>query len=1096
MRIPYRVLTFKNKKWEGQEMRTLHSMFQWRRGGVWLLRNGIAAVAAWLVISIIIIGAHPLFAVDNLIDHDVIDKNNVNQGKDPVLTNPNLYITYWGSDWSNGFAYFGIPSSQYQTYLEGLLNGVGGGPWIGTQAQYRNAGSQPGVVKGTWIDPVDPVKITPTSTDIQNEVLKSILYFKGYWGLYDALISSKPDPNDVYLIAFPPGYGPVGFAAKGGPACAWHSAAYWRPYIVLPFMPDAAGMGCGVYSVNPFLEVLNDKFGHGFFDGDSLAAGHEWAETLTDPFTRGGWYGQSGLDAETGDKCASTLANISVGGNYYAMQALWSNNDGRCVFGAAPLLNQSPASNDFSIVILYNSSSPITITLTNNGDLDARVDYHAYITGADPNDFEISGDTCIIGTTLHPGGSCKFDVTFRPTALGLRQAAVGVNASDPQGKFIATPSTTLVGTGDPQWAVFDPNSIIRFGGVLIQSTGQTDAVAELPVSLWNQGGDPRYIQKVEIGGPQPSDFSILEDGCSNQNLGPSQSCTVYLRFQPTATGERQAELELVTVMDASTGVGETLGIPVIGTGLGPVAQLSTTNLSFGDATYNSDGAATRGEIPVSGEVYQAITFTSSGQSPLWVNGVEVTGDFALDSNGCTQPLQPNDFCTIRVRLMPTHFQLQSGTLMIYDNTSDSPHEVKLTGSVGASFASLVPDEVQFGPVPVGSTSSPQTVWLENLEGEAALRIQSAKVYDLPESFPLSEASDDFTATSDCPQDLLIGKCTITVTLKPTATGPRNGILVVTDNAPNSPQQVPLFGTGCTLGEPDCPDTIPPVLTMPADITAEATSPAGAVVSYPLPTVTDDADPAPAVSCSPVSGSTFPLGVTTVTCTATDASGNSSNGTFKVNVVDTTAPAVTPPSNITVPVTEAGGARGGEWPALAAFLSGGSAVDAVDPAPVRLTPQVAGVDANNSTLFPVGTTPVTFRFQDSGGNIGSATANVTVTIGTPRLSGKIAAKGKSASGALFVDLQFTNTGTGNARNIRLNQLMLRTLSGTGTVSYNTPLSPALPYSVGNLNVGGSTVIRFYLNVSSTVSKFSITENGTVQDVAGISYNYSIGQAVIP
>ena len=172
------------------------------------------------------------------------------------------------------------------------------------------------------------------------------------------------------------------------------------------------------------------------------------------------------------------------------------------------------------------------------------------------------------------------------------------------------------------------------------------------------------------------------------------------------------------------------------------------------------------------------------------------------------------------------------------------------------------------------------------------------------------------------------------------------------------------------------------------------------------------------------------------------------------------------------------------------------MDAVDPAPSRLTPQVSGVDADNSTLFPVGATTVAFRFRDASGNIGTAAADVTVIIGQPRLSGKIAAKGRETFGALYVDLNLTNSGTGNARNIMLNQVLLRILSGTGTVTYNTTLSPALPYSAGNLDVGATTVIRFYLNVSSTVTKFSITENGTVRNVVGTSYNYSIGQAVIP
>src|SRR5262249_45051119 len=105
------------------------------------------------------------------------------------------------------------------------------------------------------------------------------------------------------------------------------------------------------------------------------------------------------------------------------------------------------------------------------------------------------------------------------------------------------------------------------------------------------------------------------------------------------------------------------------------------------------------------------------------------------------------------------------------------------------------------------------------------------------------------------------------------------------------------------------DTTPPTLQgVPGDITAEATSPAGAVVSFASPTATDAVDPHPTVSCSPASGSTFPLGVTTDSCTATDASGNhSAPAAFQVNVEDTTAPDIQVPDDITQVATSGAGA---------------------------------------------------------------------------------------------------------------------------------------------------------------------------------------------
>ncbi|MGK5522964.1 VWA domain-containing protein [Micromonospora sp. URMC 107] len=84
------------------------------------------------------------------------------------------------------------------------------------------------------------------------------------------------------------------------------------------------------------------------------------------------------------------------------------------------------------------------------------------------------------------------------------------------------------------------------------------------------------------------------------------------------------------------------------------------------------------------------------------------------------------------------------------------------------------------------------------------------------------------------------------------------------------------------------DVTPPTVVVD-DRTVEATSPAGAVIDYPA-TATDNVDGPLSPTCVPPSGTTFPLGATTVTCTATDAAGNTGSDTAVMRVVDTTAPA--------------------------------------------------------------------------------------------------------------------------------------------------------------------------------------------------------------
>jgi len=79
------------------------------------------------------------------------------------------------------------------------------------------------------------------------------------------------------------------------------------------------------------------------------------------------------------------------------------------------------------------------------------------------------------------------------------------------------------------------------------------------------------------------------------------------------------------------------------------------------------------------------------------------------------------------------------------------------------------------------------------------------------------------------------------------------------------------------------DIIPPVFDPILDITLDATSVDGVIANYPIPTATDNIDPNPDVSCIPVSGSLFPIGVNTVQCVATDLVGNSADGEFTITV---------------------------------------------------------------------------------------------------------------------------------------------------------------------------------------------------------------------
>jgi hypothetical protein len=208
---------------------------------------------------------------------------------------------------------------------------------------------------------------------------------------------------------------------------------------------------------------------------------------------------------------------------------------------------------------------------------------------------------------------------------------------------------------------------------------------------------------------------------------------------------------------------------------GAVASISPASLDFGNQTVDIASAP------------KDVTLTNTGNIDLTITSIAITGadggDFSQDNN-CPSSLGPNHSCKINVVFTPTTTGKRTAALQIADNAPGSPQKVSLSGVGVLPATSFSPTSLTFPVQLVFTDSKPQSVTLTNT-GLGVLLISKITV------------TGQFSQKNDCPSQLKPNdKCTIQVTFDPQTKGIQNGSINVADNAPGSPQQVPLTGT-CT-----------------------------------------------------------------------------------------------------------------------------------------------------------------------------------------------------------------------------------------------------------------------------------------------------------
>jgi hypothetical protein len=306
-------------------------------------------------------------------------------------------------------------------------------------------------------------------------------------------------------------------------------------------------------------------------------------------------------------------------------------------------------------------TGPINVTnaLIQQSPYEAVQWVEGTISGVNLNNVTIAG-TGTFALQEQTGGAAKFT---NVTATGVGYSSPVYNCSG--GNFVITDgggNSGISGTPycggwpTPVFPPYPPEGVtatpgaLNFGSV---ATGSTSAAQTVTVS--NPTSTAASVSSISTSG----DYS--QTNTCGSSIAANGSCTVSVKFAPTATGSRSGSLTV-----NAGGITNTVSLSGTGTAPGPVLNTDPGSLSFAGTVVGSSATA------------QTVTVTNSGTASATVSAVAATGDFSQTNNCST--LAVGASCTVNVGFKPTTGGARAGNLTITSNANNSPTTVALTGT--------------------------------------------------------------------------------------------------------------------------------------------------------------------------------------------------------------------------------------------------------------------------------------------------------------------------------------------------------------------------------------------------------------------------------
>jgi hypothetical protein len=189
-----------------------------------------------------------------------------------------------------------------------------------------------------------------------------------------------------------------------------------------------------------------------------------------------------------------------------------------------------------------------------------------------------------------------------------------------------------------------------------------------------------------LTGLNPDDFTVVTDNCDGKTLNDGQTCTFRVRFAPTATGVRSANLAYPIAKnsyprhnpDNSISYDPALLEGLTGTGLGGGGLTpEPSTLDFGK------------QLPLAHGQPKTVVLTNTGTGPVTITDVTVqdttvpgaSTDYTVNATDCLGVLQPGASCVVTVVFVGHKSGNRGAQLVVTDDASPDPTVVVLVAKV-------------------------------------------------------------------------------------------------------------------------------------------------------------------------------------------------------------------------------------------------------------------------------------------------------------------------------------------------------------------------------------------------------------------------------